>query len=62
MERGAVNTKNATAGIAITSTSNYSIRQPFKDKFRPAEAKATIEKLLPDSVQKYFGPGAQAQQ
>ena len=28
----------------------YQIRPPFKSKFRPAEARALIEKLIPDLV------------
>ena len=31
----------------------YQIRPPFKNKFRPAEARATIEKLIPDLVRQY---------
>ena len=48
MERvkGKQNTLN-TAGIAVTENSNYNIRPPFKDKFRPAEAKTLIEKIIP---------------
>jgi hypothetical protein len=50
MERG------KPAGVAVTEHSNYNIRPPFKDKFRAAEAKAIIEKLLPDLVLKHSGP------
>ena len=31
----------------------YQIRPPFKAKFRPAEARATIESLIPDLVRQY---------
>lgn len=57
MERGkSKQNANATSGLAVTENSNYNIRPPFKDKFRPAEAKAAIEKLIPDLVLTYSSP------
>lgn len=47
MERG------KPSGIAATDNANYNIRPPFKDKFRAAEAKAAIERVLPDIVFKH---------
>jgi len=39
--------------FAAKAQTNYQIRPPFKAKFRPAEARATIEKLIPDLVRQY---------
>jgi Tctex-1 family len=38
---------------AQADSANYSIRPPFKDKFRAAEAKAVIERIIPDIVLKH---------
>ena len=40
----------AYASIAAKNNSSYQIRPAFKEKFRPAEAKAVIEKIIPDIV------------
>jgi hypothetical protein len=40
----------------VTENSTYNIRPPFKDKFRAAEAKAVIERILPDIVLKHSLP------
>ena len=40
----------AYASIAAKNTSSYQIRPPFKDKFRPAQAKDAIEKIIPELV------------
>ena len=40
----------AAALIQAKHNSSYQIRPPFKNKFRPAEAKAVIEKIIPDTV------------
>jgi hypothetical protein len=53
MERGKA---NGTSGLAVTENSTYNIRPPFKDKFRAAEAKAVIERILPDIVLKHSSP------
>lgn len=55
MERGKA---NGTSGLAVTENSTYNIRPPFKDKFRAAEAKAVIERILPDIVLKHSSPQA----
>ena len=38
---------------AAKAQTEYQIRPPFKAKFRPAEARALIEKLIPDLVRQY---------
>ena len=40
-------------GLPTSENSNYNIRPTFKDKFRPAEAKAIIDQLIPDVVLKH---------
>ena len=40
----------AAAQIQAKHSSCYQIRPPFKNKFRPAEAKTVIEKIIPDIV------------
>ena len=39
--------------FAAKAQTQYQIRPPFKSKFRPAEARAAIEKLIPDLVRQY---------
>ena len=36
--------------FAAKAQTQYQIRPPFKAKFRPAEARAAIEKLIPELV------------
>lgn len=40
--------------FAAKAQTQYQIRPPFKQKFRPAEGRAAIEKLLPDLVRQYY--------
>ena len=39
--------------FAAKAQTQYQIRPPFKAKFRPAEAREAIEKLIPDMVRQY---------
>ena len=38
---------------AAKAQTQYQIRPPFKAKFRPAEARAAIEKLIPELVRQH---------
>ena len=42
--------KQELAQIKAKHNTQYQIRPHFKDKFRPAEAKAAIERILPELV------------